>query len=157
MGKLIKFWFEEWHCNFTPNSYIWYTSKIPIQPNNYRSNFTTCLLYNTFGMPCVPWNIKSEISKPIKHCIANKIIKMSHILHIDKPEDCACAAEKSTLPHQTEVSNGLCSGTILSKQPIFKNYNTCNNLYSGEWYLVLNSDLSDWSIEVFKRAIGEID
>ena len=97
MGKLIKFWFEEWHCNFTPNSYIWYTSKIPIQPNNYRSNFTTCLLYNTFVMPCVPWNIKSEISKPIKHCIANKIIKMSHILHIDKPEDCACAAEKSTL------------------------------------------------------------
>ena len=95
--------------------------------------------------------------EPIKHCIANKIIKMSHILHIDKPDDCACAAEKSTLPHQTEVNNRLCSGTILSKQPIFENYNTFNNLFSGEWYLVLNSDLSDWSIEVFKRAIGEID
>ena len=81
--------------------------------------------------------------EPIKHCIANKIIKMSHILHIDKPDDCAYAAEKSTLPHQTEVNNGLCSGTILSTQPIFENYNTCNNLYSGEWYLVLNSDLSD--------------
>ena len=75
--------------------------------------------------------------------MANKIIKMSHILHIDKPVDCACAAEKSTLPHQTEVNNGLCSGAILSTQPIFENYNTCNNLYSGEWYLVLNSDLSD--------------
>ena len=60
--------------------------------------------------------------KPLKHCIANEIIKMSHILQIDKPEDCGCASEKSTLPHQTEVSNGLCSGTILFKRPIFENY-----------------------------------
>ena len=60
--------------------------------------------------------------KPLKHCIANKITKISHILHIDKPEDCGCAAKKSTLPHQTEVSNGLCSGTILSKHPFFENY-----------------------------------
>ena len=57
---------------------------------------------------------------------------MSHILHIDKPEDCACAAEKSTLPHQTEVSNGLCSGTILSKQPVFKNYNSLSKRAVGE-------------------------
>ena len=47
---------------------------------------------------------------------------MSHVLHIDKSEDCGGATEKSTLPHQTEVSNGLCSGTILFKCPIFENY-----------------------------------
>ena len=46
---------------------------------------------------------------------------MSHILHIDKSEDCGGAAEKSTLPHQMEVSHGLCSGTILSKHPVLKN------------------------------------
>ena len=60
--------------------------------------------------------------KPLKHDKANQIIKTSHILHIDKSEDCGGAAEKSTLPHQTEVSNGLCSGTILSKHPAFKKY-----------------------------------
>nr|XP_058946237.1 uncharacterized protein LOC131774239 [Pocillopora verrucosa] len=37
------------------------------------------------------------------------IDKMISITLDDKPEDCACAAEKSTLPHQTEVNNGLCS------------------------------------------------
>ena len=48
---------------------------------------------------------------------------MSHIFHIDNSEDCWGSAENSTLPHQTEVSNGLCSGTILSKQPVLKNIN----------------------------------
>ena len=48
---------------------------------------------------------------------------MSHIFHIDNSEDCGGSAENSTLPHQTEVSNGLCSGTILSKQPVSKNIN----------------------------------
>ena len=47
---------------------------------------------------------------------------MSHIFHIDNSEDCWGSAENSTLPHQTEVSNGLCSGTILFKRPIFENY-----------------------------------
>ena len=48
---------------------------------------------------------------------------MSHALHIDKSEDCGGATEKSTLPHQTEVSNSLCSGTILSKHSVLKNVN----------------------------------
>ena len=48
---------------------------------------------------------------------------MSHVLHIDKSEDCGGATEKSTLPHQTEVSYSLCSGTILSKHSVLKNVN----------------------------------
>ena len=48
---------------------------------------------------------------------------MSHVLHIDKSEDCGGATEKSTLLHQTEVSNGLCSGTLLSKHSVLKNVN----------------------------------
>ena len=48
---------------------------------------------------------------------------MSHVLHIDKSEDCGGATEKYTLPHQTEVSNSLCSGTILSKHSVLKNVN----------------------------------
>ena len=48
---------------------------------------------------------------------------MSHVFHIDKSEDCGGATEKSTLLHQTEVSNGLCSGTLLSKHSVLKNVN----------------------------------
>ena len=87
-------------------------------------------------------------------------MKFSRILHIDKPEDCGGAAEKSTLSHQrqcgqrqTKVSNGLCSGTILYKHPVFENYKYIIIMIiiiimmkiiviTGDWYL-LNYDLSD--------------